>query len=345
MESMDPQLQSLVCELFESAGISSHPCSITSIKRGGNNQISLVTCEDQKVILKQYFQNPQDSRNRLHTEFEFLKIASERAPGLVPKVYSKSDEKYAALYEFILGNTIEADAEITENFVHQAARFIAKLNSCTELVAPAYLSPASEACFSIEQHIQTIDERLNELEQSKSTQPWDDDFTHTLSQICRCWLEIKTTLLRRCHQDRRLPLASALSPAQQILSPSDFGFQNVLIQPNAQLAFIDFEYAGWDDPAKLVGDFFAQVAMPVDIKYFDLFLTTAFKNRADYEEIHARSLALLSLYKIKWCCIVLNIYLPKHLARRQFADPQLDVPEIKRKQLLKAKQLLEETTL
>ena len=31
-----------------------------------------------------------------------------------------------------------------------------------------------------------------------------------------------------------------------ILSPSDFGFHNI-ISKNQKLYFIDFEYAGWDD--------------------------------------------------------------------------------------------------
>ena len=39
------------------------------------------------------------------------------------------------------------------------------------------------------------------------------------------------------------------------LSPSDFGFHNVIVEKDKILRFIDFEYAGWDDPAKMVSDF------------------------------------------------------------------------------------------
>ena len=39
-----------------------------------------------------------------------------------------------------------------------------------------------------------------------------------------------------------------------ILSPSDFGFHNSLFRNN-KLFFFDFEYAGWDDPIKLMCDF------------------------------------------------------------------------------------------
>ena len=44
-----------------------------------------------------------------------------------------------------------------------------------------------------------------------------------------------------------------LKNKNQILSPSDFGIQNILKFKN-DYRFIDFEYFGWDDPAKLLSD-------------------------------------------------------------------------------------------
>ena len=41
------------------------------------------------------------------------------------------------------------------------------------------------------------------------------------------------------------------------MSPSDFGFHNV-IKKDDFLYFIDFEYAGLDDPVKLICDFYCQ---------------------------------------------------------------------------------------
>src|SRR5690606_1492036 len=46
-----------------------------------------------------------------------------------------------------------------------------------------------------------------------------------------------------------------LAPRFRLLSPSDFGFHNMLRRDDGSLAFIDFEYFGWDDPAKLAADF------------------------------------------------------------------------------------------
>ena len=54
-----------------------------------------------------------------------------------------------------------------------------------------------------------------------------------------------------------------LDTQESVLSPSDFGFHNALLGPDGKLCFIDFEYAGWDDPAKLICDFFCQPQTPV----------------------------------------------------------------------------------
>ena len=68
-----------------------------------------------------------------------------------------------------------------------------------------------------------------------------------------------------------LYLDRPLDPADRCVSPSDFGFHNALREPSGRLRFIDFEYAGWDDPAKLVCDFFCQPAVPAPAGAFDRF--------------------------------------------------------------------------
>ena len=71
-----------------------------------------------------------------------------------------------------------------------------------------------------------------------------------------------------------LPLLAEIPLEDRCLSPSDFGFHNAL-QSAARLSFIDFEYAGWDDPAKLVCDFFCQPAVPVPQEYWQTVVTVA----------------------------------------------------------------------
>ena len=70
-------------------------------------------------------------------------------------------------------------------------------------------------------------------------------------------------------------LPRKVAKEEKSLSPSDFGFHNMLIDKNGRLRFIDFEYAGWDDPAKIICDFFCQPKFPVPMNWMDSFIEEA----------------------------------------------------------------------
>jgi thiamine kinase-like enzyme len=56
-----------------------------------------------------------------------------------------------------------------------------------------------------------------------------------------------------------------------IVSPSDLGFHNIL-KYKKKLYFYDFEYAGLDDPIKLICDFFWHPGNNMSKKLKDRFL-------------------------------------------------------------------------
>ena len=166
------------------------------------------------------------------------------------------------------------------------------------------------------------------------------DFRELLGAIDREWNFIHAKLLKFIGQNR-LSLEQPIPANQRIISPSDFGFHNAIVKSDGTLTFIDFEYAGWDDPAKLVGDFFAQVAVPVGSEHLTGFIESLMLGIKFDANAIVRSMALINLYKIKWCCIVLNIFISENLQRRIFAQPELDVEDLQKQQLLKARNLLD----
>jgi hypothetical protein len=278
-------------------------------------------------------------------EYTFSKIATERAPGQAPTPLAKSEPEHAALYEFVDGATVTHASEVTLTHIKQAAEFIAKLNRVGSEGAIPNTASASEACFSIETHISRVDKRLDELYGVLNSDVSNRDFDIFMGKLMMRWHAIKAHIMQMCERDPLLDFSARLAPSARILSPSDFGFHNALIRSDQTVVFIDFEYAGWDDPAKLIGDFFSQIAIPIDRAYFKVFVETAFSDYADYVALYKRASLLLPLYKIKWCCIVLNVFLPKHLARRKFANSSLNSADIKYAQLQKANTLLEDTDL
>ena len=122
----------------------------------------------------------------------------------------------------------------------------------------------------------------------------------------------------------------------RLLSPSDFGFHNAILEKNNTLRFIDFEYAGWDDPAKLVCDFFCQPEVPVPLTYFEAVTHFIAGKASNPPDLWSRIDLLFPVYHLKWCTIILNDFLPVGNARRRFAR-QPNVTDRKIKQLEKVR--------
>jgi hypothetical protein len=145
------------------------------------------------------------------------------------------------------------------------------------------------------------------------------------------------TLLResRGDFDREIP------GDQRTLSPSDYGFHNALRRPDGRLMFLDFEYFGWDDPAKMISDFLLHPAMALSTVHKRQFLESAC---ADLDpssgRLEARVLAVYPLWALKWILILLNEFVPELRRRRQFAGSGDGGHEIRMRQLGAARRLL-----
>jgi hypothetical protein len=112
-----------------------------------------------------------------------------------------------------------------------------------------------------------------------------------------------------------------------------------------RLRFFDFEYAGWDDPAKLLCDFRCQVELPVPPPLWQEFLVKILELLPHADRVAWRVKWLLPVYQLKWCCIVLNEFLPEGQARRRFSAVDRAGQRQPDMQLPKARQLLEQVKL
>jgi hypothetical protein len=135
------------------------------------------------------------------------------------------------------------------------------------------------------------------------------------------------------YERERESASRPLSPDERRLSPSDFGFHNALRTPDGRLRFIDLEYAGWDDPAKTVCDFFCQVQVPVPPKFAEPFMRAIDPDGDSQAAFHRRCVRLLPAYQMKWCCIALNVFLPTGSARRAFGTAEPATPRRRAEQL------------
>lgn len=313
------------------------PFSLVPLAGGKNNQVFRVDLADQSLVLKAYYQHPGDLRDRLGAEYAFSTFAFSHGVRSLPQPLACDAEHHMALYEFIPGRKL-TPAEVTPQRVAEAADFFRQLNGLIREAGAARLPAGSEACFRLADHLACLAKRSERLGRIEPVLPVDREaaafVADDLAPLCTVVLEAT----REAAQGAGLELTAELALAERCLSPSDFGFHNALRQDGGGLKFLDFEYAGWDDPAKTVCDFFCQPELPAPLPCLDQF-TTAVTSALPHAERHQRRIELLlPVYRLKWCCIMLNDFLPAGNQRRQFAQGDEQELERKVRQLAKARQ-------
>lgn len=306
------ELLEAAARLCSAAGRAS-PASLEQLAGGKNNRVfALAMSEGPALILKSYHADARDPRDRLFAEWSFLTYVWERGVRVVPEPLAQERASHTALYTLMPGRKLAA-SEIDAGHIAQAAGFIAQANAAPR--EPQGLQPGSEACFSLADHVATVDRRVARLSTLDPDAPHRERAeTLVRTGLVPAWAKVRETITA-ASDTTTLPLDA------QCISPSDFGFHNAMVDDDGRVCFIDFEYAGRDDPAKLVCDFFCCPEIPVPLVHraafvdslaSDLGLDSAFRTRCDL---------LLDAYRIKWACIILNDFLPMDAARRDFAHP------------------------
>ena len=175
------------------------------------------------------------------------------------------------------------------------------------------LPAAADACFTWRDHLDLAGNRIRRLMTMQPASEVEDE-AHALVmlRLAPLWSRLEDQVLRGIEATR---LAEPLPRGSSILSPSDFGFHNTL-EEQGSLVFLDFEYAGWDDPAKLICDFTCQPELPVSDsqgRQFGEEIVRAFPHPG---AVAHRVEQLLPVHRLKWCCILLNEFRAEDRSRR-----------------------------
>ncbi len=328
----ESDLLAIAARLTQAAGQPA-PIGFERIHGGKNNRVYRITLESgEPVILKSYFTDPRDPRDRLAREWSFMTYAWERDVHGLPRPLACEPETHTGLYSFVPGRKLVA-GEVGIQHVKAAVEFVCAIN-----VRPRELEtmPAgSEACFTLSEHLSAVDSRVRRLTTLDSVGAAGRDAERFVKdRLLPVWAVVRERAERE-GKAQGLALTKEIAARDICLSPSDFGFHNALVEDGQRIRFIDFEYAGRDDPVKLVCDFFCQPEVPVPLAYHGYFLNRLIQG-LDLDETHgARCNLLLDVYRVKWICIILNDFLRSDGARRNFADSR-SAEERRAVQLVKA---------
>jgi hypothetical protein len=309
---------------------------------GRNSQVYRVTdAASQSVALKVYLRHPSDSRDRQGTEFNSFSLLWENGICDIPQPLANFPERNMAVYGYVAG-TPPTVGEVGQGEVDQCVEFLSRLRSLTAAAQNWTVSPASEAFFSIARVLQNVQERLERISQCQGEAPAEVELQSFLQSEFRPTYERITAWIQQRVSQAGLSMDQELPLAERTLSPSDFGFHNAIQRPDGRLIFLDFEYFGWDDPAKMVADFLLHPAIPLSANLRRHFTRGVLRCFADCPKLSARLKSVYPLFGLKWCLILLNEFLPEALVRRQFAaGGAVDRSALQWQQLAKARQMLQ----
>ncbi len=313
--------------------------SLTRIGGGRNSQVYRIDLGNgHAVVLKRYFQTPRDSRDRRLTEVGALRFLHEHGVTGVPRVLGSSPDYPVLILEYLEGVTV-SPSQATTGDLDCLAQFLITLQRLSREPAATALPPASEAVFTLPELLGTIALRLDRLRQVERMTPLQQELARFLDE------EFQPALSRvSAWAEKQLRPAGGwtcpLPVVARTLSPSDFGFHNCLRRSDGNLVFVDFEHFGWDDPAKTISDFLLHPGMALSVEQRGWFLQGLLAGMGRDHALLERMRVTYVLYGLKWVMILLNEFVPEHLARRVFADPSLRTDDVHRAQLDKARDML-----
>jgi len=317
-------------------------CFIKKINRGLNSRVFIVgTRGDKTYVAKMYNQCSMDLRNRLNVEFSSLSFLWDEGFRNIIRPVVKDEKQFFAIYDFIEGREISQES-VTKNEMDQAIDFLVRLKILSEDEKSEIFEFASEACFSLKEIIDNINFRLRRLiKLNRSDYIYSElriflerDFIPLFKEIKR-WLQDNIS-------NQNLSFNEKLAKRLRTLSPSDFGFHNAIQDLNGKIIFLDFEYFGWDDPAKAISDFILHPAMSLSGDQKKYFVNRIIEKFDSDEQLLTRLRNVFPLFALKWCMIFLNEFIPHERERRNFAMEENNegYEQILKGQLSKAKKML-----
>jgi hypothetical protein len=312
------------------------PAPLTAIEeagKGGNSRVFKVVTAAGPCALKQY--PADDQRDRQGAEARALAFVARAKLGRTPRLIAADQSARASLLSWVEGTPV---AEVSDADVTQFAQFQIDLDRAIDGDARRDIGPAAEACISGERILSHVNRRCGPLAAFGAKLPelgafMQSRFLPALSAYEKRARNIYGTLGLDFAADRPLPA--------QTLIASDFGAHNALRGADGRLTFLDFEYFGWDDPLTSIGNFVLHPGMQLTPAQRGLYRDRLL---AHFGAAHtARFAALLPLFALRWCAIVLSDVLPERRAHRLAANSRAeDIGVIAAAQLAKAESLLRE---
>jgi hypothetical protein len=327
---IDPDIEDVIIESLTKI-MGRAVCDVEPLLGGRNSRVvAFAIASGDRYVAKLSRPSVSDRRDRLGTEFQTLSFLWREGVRQIPEPAHWEQEAGILISRRLDGHKISTK-ELTFDDLDQFVFFLIELqNFQDQAKRTEWIGRASEACFSRDELMANLRWRVERLRSVVAGEPELKKF-------------IENDLSPRLRKAEESRDAGELPLGRRILSPSDFGTHNALKGDDTVFRFFDFEYFGWDDPAKTIADFCLHPAMGLDGRQRRHFAKALMSGLKHGEELPARLSTYFSLYGLKWCLILLNEFLPEVYSRREAAGGEKkygDRKEVQSQQLAKARAML-----
>jgi hypothetical protein len=295
----------------------------SAIAGGTQNRLFRLDLLGGGALLAKFYH--QDRWNRLEREYSTLSLLGRHGLAGVPRVYLRSDDFGYGVYSFAAGRPRSA-VEFGAADLEAVASFAANLHGVVPSTDGEDIAPAADASFSIEQQLAVVDGRLQAFEKFAGS-PEAFDEVRSLDRELDLRAAITELSQRATSGTSEAERQAVLPRSAWRINTADFGPQNMLLTADGQFTVVDFEAAGWDDPARLVMGFVAHATSEdLTSSQVELFLGSYARALELQDREVARFERVGLLYDLEWIAIYSSALTSEAVAAKQFATREFDRP-------------------
>jgi hypothetical protein len=307
------------------------------IEHDGNHEVLRVDClASTTVLVKKFSQTDQGIFTAAANEVSALEFLRRHGILEVPEPFGVNMTGSVAFFSFLEGKEI---VENTTEILDQLVEFLKKLAQLSREHGAGFAGNASANRLRYQDYLDGIERRWKRVSSGPVTDPAAKEFLY--SKVSPLKEAIFARFLEKTFT-AGLRLDAPFPREELILSPSDFGLHNAKLASDGTLQFLDFEYFGWDDTAKLLADFGHSVRNPIDAKSKSYVVEKFLRDHPAGEVIRERLGLIQELIGLEWVLILLNVFQSQRLQARAEANPGLDPSTYLARRLVAAQRKLVE---
>lgn len=284
----------------------------------------------------------KDKWERMEREFTAISYLNKKKIIEVPESFFVNKKYYFAVYSYELGRVKPANS-INRKDILLIAGSAVKLHSLkpTLKLRKVFTRPAGRACFKLENHIENYRVKMADFLEYFEKLPANDTFKKKIMSFG--YLKRADHVLRKIISDANPDLMKkTIEWDKRRFNHGDFTIDNIIFRKEGQrkeICFVDFEYCGWDDPLRMIGDFLVHdrnSKLSGELK--QLFLKEYIKKLKLNKKNTARLNVITDLMETEWIAVYLRLLIPQTLRLRKAVVKNFDEGVYVDQQLAKAKE-------